>query len=129
MLLDFWIDKGAAVGLQLSESALLVGAHEPAVSCDIGREDRCEPTFRTLFGQWWISQIHGEHFTLQAFGNQGHGADRKDPKETELRYLPGGGTSGHFRSWHEPAARCGAKVGAAFWGTAGRACGRVLVPN
>jgi hypothetical protein len=51
MLLDFWIDKGAAVGLQLSESALLVGTHEPAVSCDIGREYRCEPSFRTLFGQ------------------------------------------------------------------------------
>jgi CheY-like chemotaxis protein len=41
----------------------------------------------------------------------------------------GGCAHGNVRKWHEPAARCGAKVGAAFWGTAGRACGRVLVPN
>jgi hypothetical protein len=51
MLLDFGIDKGAPVDLQLSQRAFLIGAHEPAVSSDIGREDRCEPSFRTLFSQ------------------------------------------------------------------------------
>jgi hypothetical protein len=100
MLLDFWIDKGAAVGLQLSESALLIGAHEPAVSCDIGREDRCEPSFRTLFGQCG-SPKYTEGILLYRLSATRAMAQDRTPigsrKKHELGYLPGGGTSGHFR--------------------------------
>jgi len=50
MLLNFGIDEGSSVGFQLGQSALFVGAHETAVSSDIGGEDRCEPSFRTVLG-------------------------------------------------------------------------------
>jgi hypothetical protein len=42
MLPDFGIDNGAPAGSQLSQSTLLVGAHESAISRDIGRQDRGE---------------------------------------------------------------------------------------
>ena len=51
MLPDFGIDNGAPVGSQLSQSTLLVGAHESTISRDIGRQDRGEPSFPTFFRQ------------------------------------------------------------------------------
>jgi hypothetical protein len=39
MLGDFRINKLPPARLQLGERALLVGSHETAVTCDIGREN------------------------------------------------------------------------------------------
>jgi len=51
MFADLGIKQGLPVSLELSERALLVGTHQPAVAGHIGRQDGCEPSFYAFRGQ------------------------------------------------------------------------------
>src|SRR5579862_9214828 len=50
MLRDGRFEEFAAVGVEPGERAFLVGTHQPAVSRDIGGENRRKPPLHTLFG-------------------------------------------------------------------------------
>jgi hypothetical protein len=52
---DFRIDHLGAERLDATERPFLVGLDEPRVTCDIGREDRCKPTFDAS----WPCGVHG----------------------------------------------------------------------
>ena len=48
MLGELGIEQKSAMGLQLPDRAFLVGADQPAVACDIGRQDGRQPPIQTL---------------------------------------------------------------------------------
>jgi hypothetical protein len=50
MLGNFRVDQFAAVSLQPSERALFIGAHKPATSRDVGRQDGRQPSHDALSG-------------------------------------------------------------------------------
>jgi hypothetical protein len=50
VLRDGWFQKFTAVGVKSRERAFFVGPHQPAVSRNIGGENRREPPLHTLFG-------------------------------------------------------------------------------
>jgi len=81
MLPDFGIDNGAPVGSQLSQTTLLVGAHESAISRDIGRQDRGEPSFPTFFRQ---GEPPESFYRLAKIRARGQGSTSVDFHGTEL---------------------------------------------
>ena len=48
VFLDLGIEQRAPMSLQPGKRALLVGAHEPAVASDVGRENGREPSLHAL---------------------------------------------------------------------------------
>ena len=50
MLFDLLVDELTSMCLQLRECALLIGAHQPAVACNVGCENSCQPPLYALFG-------------------------------------------------------------------------------
>jgi len=54
MLGELGIEQGSAMSLQLPDRAFLVGAHQPAIASDIGRQDGREPPVQTLACQGYL---------------------------------------------------------------------------
>ena len=46
---DLWIDQFLAMRFQLAERAFFVGAHQPAVAGNVGRENGGQPPFDASF--------------------------------------------------------------------------------
>jgi len=51
MLANLWVDELAPMCLQPGERPLLIGAHQPAVAGDIGRQNGRQPSLDALAGQ------------------------------------------------------------------------------
>jgi hypothetical protein len=47
---DPWVHNSAAMALELSQRAFLVGRHETTVANDVGGQDGCKPTLYALGG-------------------------------------------------------------------------------
>jgi hypothetical protein len=47
---NFWLDEFAAVRLECGQRAFLIGAHQTAVTGNIGREDGSQPSFDSRLG-------------------------------------------------------------------------------
>jgi hypothetical protein len=68
MLGNCWIDDLAPQGFQGRQSADLVGAHQPRVTRDISRQDRCQPSMNLLLSHGGDSNVEGSKRSLHSNG-------------------------------------------------------------
>jgi hypothetical protein len=54
-----WIDHLGAQRLESAEGSFFVGLDQAGIAGDIGREDRCKPTFDAS----WRNRLHDSNFT------------------------------------------------------------------